>query len=187
MKNITTLVLAALLTGATLSAGKPPPTEIEFYKRLGKGVVPAEKGGPFVRYLPPGEWGINPDGKVPGGAISFETREKTEAAARVQNCTVQVTDKNGKELVRFRPEPPKEDEADPVETEILKPDNKGEPKWVKDNTRVKSGPRRDGTAELPWMEFAAFDIPVAWSGTLTVKIYNAHTKKTWAYTIKEAK
>jgi len=184
MKSIKTLVLAALLTGATLSAAKPPPPETEFYKRLGKGVVPAEKGGPFVRFLPPGEWGINPDGKAPGGAISFETREKSEAAARVQNFTVQVTDKNGKELVRFRKEPEKEPEGKPVETYFLKPGGK---KWVKDNTKVKSGPRRDGTAELPWMEFAAFDIPAAWTGNVTVKIYNEQTRKMWVYTIKEAK
>ena len=89
---------------------------------------------------------------MPGGEFSINVQEKSEAAANTKNITVQITDENGKEIIRK-----------------TGPDEK---------------PYRDGTNE-PWQNNMLVSVPKKWTGTITLKVWNALTREMWTYTVKE--
>lgn len=45
-------------------------------------------------------------------------------------------------------------------------------------------PHREGT-ERPWRNQMSVPVPKPWSGTITVKVWNAMSREMWTYTVKE--
>ena len=164
MNRILVIAWAALLLGgATAEAQFGPPRQPD------PEVVPKERGGPYLSYSSFERLGENLERafkdhpvhganierektRMPaGGRLHIYIEEKSEAAANPKNFTVQVTDKDGKELVRF-----------------LGRDQKSQ---------------RLGKPNLPWIGEMSVAIPVKCSGTVTVTVWNALTRKMWTYAV----
>lgn len=164
VKAILVFVSAALLQATPARAQFGPPRQPD------PEVEPTARGGPYVSYDSLERLEIQ---------VDFLVRENSRYAATAAQMKASLP-AGGKLHIYI--EEKSEAAANPKNFTVRVTDKDGK-ELVKVTGRDQK-PFRDGKPNLPWTGDISVGIPVKWSGTATVKVWNALTRKMWTYQVR---